>query len=66
MADAYILNDQLDAADRATIEDAILGAGLTPVSSAPPDASSLDPNTDVGVVGLPVTPGDEATVNARM
>ena len=66
MADGYILNDQLDASDRATIEGAIRGAGLTPVSGTPANVSSLDPNADVGVVGLPVTPGDEATVNARI
>lgn len=66
MADAYILNNQLDAADRATIESAIRGAGLTPVSGAPANVSSLDPNTNVGVVGIPVTLGDEATVNARI
>ncbi|KJZ29892.1 hypothetical protein TW83_17560 [Paracoccus sp. S4493] len=66
MANAYILNDQLDAADRITIEDAVQGAGLTPVRGALVNVSSLDPNADVGVVGLPVTPGDEATVDARM
>lgn len=66
MADAYILNDHLDAADRATIEDAIRGAGLTPVSGAPANVFSLDPNADVGVVGLPVMRDNEATVNARM
>ena len=66
MADAYILNDQLDAADLATIEGAIRSAGLTPVSGALANVSSLDPNADVGIVGLPVTSGDEATVDARM
>ena len=66
MADAYILNDQLDAADRATIEGAIRSAGLTPVGGVPANVSSLDPNADVGVVGLPITVGDEATVNARV
>ena len=66
MPNAYILNDHLDAADRATIESAIQGAGFTPVSNVPANTSSLDPNADVGVIGLPVAPGDEATVNARM
>lgn len=65
MANAYILNDYLDDADRATIEGAIWGAGFTPVGSAPPNVTSLDSNADVGVVGLPVEAGDEAAVNAR-
>ena len=66
MGNAYILNDHLDAADRGAVESAIQSAGYTPVGSAPMNTASLHPNADVGVVGLPVAPEDEATVNARM
>lgn len=66
MPNAYILNAHLDAADRAMIEGAIQSAGFTPVGSAPANISSVDPNSDIGVVGLPVAPGDETTVNAHM
>ena len=66
MGNAYILNDHLSATDRAAIDGAIQGAGFAPIASAPENTSSLDPNADIGVVGLPVAPVDEAAVNARM
>ena len=66
MPKAYVLNDHLDPADRAAIDAAVRTAGYEPDYVVPSDLSALDPNTDVGVVGLPVAPGDEAAVNARM
>ena len=66
MPKAYILNDHLNANDRRIIEEAINGAGCTPINGAPANVSTLDPNVDVGVVGLPVAFEDEETVNVRM
>ena len=66
MGRAYILNDHLDMAGRAAIEAAVRAAGYEPVHAVPSGTSALDPNADVGVVGLPVAPEDEAAVNARM
>lgn len=64
MGTAYIFNEHLDGIDRATIEDAVRTAGYEPVCGVPSDVSSLDPETDIGVVGLPVAQEDEAAVNA--
>jgi len=66
MSKAYLLNDRLNAADRATLEAAVRSAGHEPVRSTPSDVSSLAPGTDIGVVGLPVAPEDEMVIDARM
>ncbi|MDJ0627608.1 MAG: hypothetical protein QNJ44_05065 [Rhodobacter sp.] len=66
MANAYVFNEHLDATDRAAIEAAVRAAGYEPVPDVPSDVSSLDPNADIGVVGLPVASEDEAAVNERM
>jgi len=66
MPNAYIFNEHLDAAERAAIEEAVNAAGYDAIYAIPLNASALDPNSNVGVVGLPVAPEDEAAVNAAM
>lgn len=66
MPNAYILNEHLSSDDRSTIEEVVRGAGLLPISGAPSDFSSLNASADIGVVGLPVAPEDEAIVNVQM
>lgn len=66
MTKAYIFNGHLEVAERAAIEAAVKAAGYEPVYGVPSNTSALDPNSDVGVVGLPVAPEDVATVNAGM
>ncbi|ADV14593.1 hypothetical protein Mesau_05543 [Mesorhizobium australicum WSM2073] len=65
MADAFILNEHFNGGDRATIETILQGAGFNPRYDVPSDMSSVDPDTDIGVVGLPAVPGDLGTIDAR-
>ena len=64
MPKAYIFNEHLEVAERTAMEAAVKAAGYEPVYGVPSNTSALDPNSDVGVVGLPVAPEDAATVNA--
>lgn len=66
MPKAYIFNDHLDAADRNALERAVRAAGYEPIYGIPPDVLALDPNSEVGVVGLPVASEDEVVVNGGM
>lgn len=66
MSKAYVLNHQLNAADRSKIDAAVQAAGYEPVHRIPKDFSELDPEGDIGVVGLPSAPEEEALINARM
>lgn len=66
MPKAHIFNNHLNAEDNAAIEVAVRAAGYNPVYGVPANVSSVDPDTDVGVVGLPVKAEDEASVNAAM
>lgn len=66
MADAYIFNENLNADDRTAIETAVRAAGFDPIYGVPASIPLLDPETNLGVVGLPVEAEDEATVNAAM
>lgn len=66
MSKAYVLNDQLNAADRSKIDAAVQANGHEPVHRIPKDLSELDPEADVGVVGLPSASEEEALINARM
>lgn len=66
MPNAYIFNEHFDANDRSALENVVRSAGFTPMSGAHANVSSLELASDVGVVGLPVAPEDEAVVNARM
>ena len=63
---AYVMNEHLDIADRTAIEAAVRAARCEPVHDVPSDASELDPNADVGVIGLPVLPEEEAAANAKI
>lgn len=65
MGDAYIFNDHLSAADRDTIDTAVQAAGLHSVYAVPTDLSSLDPEHDIGVVGLPASADDIIAINAH-
>ncbi len=65
MAKAYIFNEHLNNDDRVAIEAAVRAAGYDPVFGVPANLSLLDPDADIGVVGLPVASEDVATVNAR-
>lgn len=65
MAKAYIFNEHLDGDDRTAIEAAIKNAGYEPVYVFPTDISVVDPECDIGVVGLPVAAEDEPVVNER-
>jgi len=66
MPNAYIFNEHLDVDDRSALENIVRSAGFAPKNGAHANVSSLDLANDVGVVGLPVAPEDEAVVNARM
>ncbi len=66
MGKAYVFNQHLGNKDRATIEGAVEAAGYNAVYTVPADASSVNPEANIGVVGLPVAPADSAVVNARM
>lgn len=64
MGKAFIFNEHLDRADREAIEAAVRAAGYEPIYGVPADISTVDANTDIGVVGLPVAPEDEAVVTS--
>lgn len=66
MPNAYIFNKHLNASERTTIEEVIDAAGYDVIYEIPLNASALDQNSDVGVLGLPVALEDEAGVNAVM
>lgn len=63
MGNAYIFNEHLSGADRDTIEAIVTAAGLHPLYAVPADLSSLDPDDDIGVVGLPAAAEDLAAIN---
>lgn len=63
MGNAYIFNDHLSGADRDTIEAIVTAAGFHPLYAVPADLSSLDPDNDIGVVGLPAAAEDIATID---
>lgn len=65
MGKAYIFNDHLNTADRSTIETVVKAAGYDPIYGVLADISSLDPETNVGVVGLPASAEDVAAINER-
>ena len=65
MADAFVFNEDLNSADRTTIEAILQAAGYSPSYDVPTNVSVLDADTDIGVVGLPPTPEDVATIDAR-
>lgn len=65
MADAFIFNEHLNGGDRAKIETILQAAGFNPRYDVPSDVSSVDPHTDIGVVGLPADPGDVGIIDAR-
>lgn len=65
MADAFVFNEHLNDADRATIDSILQAAGYNPRYNVPNNVSSVSPDTDIGVVGLPATPEDVATIDAR-
>lgn len=65
MADAYVFNEHLNGADRATIETILQASGYNPRYDVPNNISSVSPDTDIGVVGLPAAPEDIATIDAR-
>ncbi|WP_084739835.1 hypothetical protein [Frigidibacter mobilis] len=64
MGKAFIFNEHLDRTDRDAIEAAVRAAGYEPIYGVPADISTVDAITDIGVVGLPVAPEDEAVVNS--
>lgn len=66
MKRAFIFNEHLDSIDRAAIETAVRTAGYEPIYGAPADISTVDAGEDIGIVGLPVAPEDEATVASGM
>lgn len=65
MADAYVFNGHLNNDDRATIEVILKAAGYNPRYDVPDDVSSVDPHTDIGVIGLPAASEDVGTIDAR-
>lgn len=65
MADAYIFNEHLNHSDRATIEAILQAPGYNPRYDVPNSVSSVDSDTDIGVVGLPAAPEDVGTIDAR-
>ena len=66
MGAAYIFNEHLDDEDRAAIEGAMQAAGYDPVYGVPANLSLVDPDADIGIVGLPTAPEDIAVVNTRI
>lgn len=65
MANAFVFNKHLNNDDRATIKAILQAAGYDPRYDVPIDVSSVDPQTDIGVVGLPAAPQDVGTIDAR-
>ncbi|MER8575469.1 hypothetical protein NKG99_28155 [Mesorhizobium sp. M1409] len=65
MADAYVFNEHLNNDDRAKIEAILQAAGYNPRYDVPYAVSSIDPHTDIGVIGLPAAPEDGGTIDAR-
>ena len=65
MADAYVFNEHLSEEDRSTIESILQAAGYNPRYDFPNNVSSVLPNTDIGVVGLPAASEDFAAIDAR-
>ncbi|WP_394887471.1 hypothetical protein ACG873_21595 [Mesorhizobium sp. AaZ16] len=65
MADAYVFNGHLNSDDLETIEVILQAAGYDPRYDVPDDVSSVDPHTDIGVVGLPAAPEDVGIIDAR-
>lgn len=65
MANAYIFNEHLNDDDRATIEAILQAAGYNPRYDVPNDASLVDPQTDIGVVGLPAVSEDFENIDSR-
>lgn len=63
MANAYIFNDHLNEADRNTIEAIVTDAGFHPLHAVPTNISSLDPEDDIGVIGLPCAAEDIPTID---
>lgn len=66
MGKAYIFNEYLDDDDRAALEKAVKAAGYDAVYGVPTNISSVDPDADIGVVGLPTAPDDMAIVDTRI
>lgn len=64
MGNAYIFNDHLSGADRDTIDAIVTTAGFHPLYAVPTDMSLLDPDDDIGVVGLPAAAEDLASIDA--
>jgi hypothetical protein len=65
MADAYIFNEHLSGLDRAAIEAILQSAGYDPRYDFPGAVSAVSPDRDLGVVGLPASPEDLQTIDAR-
>lgn len=63
MTEAYVFNEHLNHADRARIESILQTAGYNPRYDVPADVSSVDPDSDIGVVGLPAAPEDIAAID---
>jgi hypothetical protein len=66
MADAYVFNEHLSDADRSTIESILQAAGYNPRFDFPNTVSSVFPDTNIGVVGLPAATEDVAAIDTRM
>ncbi|MBO6724856.1 MAG: hypothetical protein JJ911_04235 [Rhizobiaceae bacterium] len=65
MSKAYVFNERLSADQQAQIESVISGTGFEPVFGTPP-ANSVDIESDVGVVCLPIDPVEDADVQEKI
>ncbi|RYG99519.1 MAG: hypothetical protein EON58_03670 [Alphaproteobacteria bacterium] len=65
MTDAYVLNEHINGEDRSKIEAILQAAGYNTRYDVPDSVSSLSPDTDIGVVGLPAAQEDIAAIDAR-